>query len=315
MSSGHSWGETEAGSRQILANQKVKLKSNNWKHQIIVQTTQPVTPVLHFFLLGLSLTWGPDGRLNHAGAGCHSERERWGAEATSPTPPGCSAGDRQRAKVIYQVTVQVDFIVASSRQQSRLILKSYNLKCCQLPLALCNQSASFKLWWKPQLKAALEKKTRKETKKKYRKWQLAKLLLLMRLAWILLQWQLCSNFTLKEEWHWIFSTLLLTGFDVTFLELYGGGDAQLIPLLSLIGSHELASWLKCQRKKRSIWMWQTERLVHHLPSLASPLQTHFIGSLSDGYVKYIQQIWEMFHLFAGLDHKKPSKKAPICGRQ
>lgn len=49
------------------------------------------------------LTWGPDGRPNHAAAGCHSERERWGAEATSPTPPGCSAGDRQRAKVMYQV--------------------------------------------------------------------------------------------------------------------------------------------------------------------------------------------------------------------
>lgn len=37
------------------------------------------------------VTWGPGGRLNHAGVVCRSDREHWGAEATSPTLPGCSA--------------------------------------------------------------------------------------------------------------------------------------------------------------------------------------------------------------------------------
>ncbi len=53
---------------------------------VLHKTQRKIISKQHFYV-----TWGPDGRLNHVGVVHHSERERWGAEATSPTLPGYSA--------------------------------------------------------------------------------------------------------------------------------------------------------------------------------------------------------------------------------
>lgn len=48
------------------------------------------------------VTWGPDGRLHHtAGVYC-SDVESWGAEATLPTLPTCSAEPDSRRTTITE---------------------------------------------------------------------------------------------------------------------------------------------------------------------------------------------------------------------
>ena len=56
------------------------------------------------------ITWGPGGRLHHAGEAHPSDREHSGAEATSPTLPGCSAvehGQKHVKKDYKQWTAHV----------------------------------------------------------------------------------------------------------------------------------------------------------------------------------------------------------------
>lgn len=89
ISSGHSWGDTEAGSRHILWWDEQMFESHSWTGQ----TAWSVTAAM------LSrLTWDPDGKQSRAvdlyrlTGGC------WNAVATLPTPLACSRNKRSRIK-------------------------------------------------------------------------------------------------------------------------------------------------------------------------------------------------------------------------
>lgn len=81
MSSGHSWGDTEAGSIHVLPKTQSDFvfEMSLWK--FFAEVLSEVV---------FSLTWGPDDTQSHAAGSSPPAEVCWDAEAILPIQPKCS---------------------------------------------------------------------------------------------------------------------------------------------------------------------------------------------------------------------------------